>query len=407
MMKIECCFFEDDYLENFHPLTLTRPVYDLRVGIFTLAEKWLYALGIPGTQPGGILREHLNGVFHSFPSPESNNDSVLWINPRFIPSKELGIKVKNLALNQCVVCLDQLVAARITATMHRIWVETGVELSDLQKTFVDENKITQVKNSWELFQVNGREIVKDIDLLHLEPLKDSGQYPHSILINPHQIFIEPGAIIEPGAMLFAGKGPIYIGREAHVMAKAVIRGPSAVCEKSVVKMGAKIYEDTTIGPICKVGGEIANVIFHSYSNKGHDGYTGNSVFGQWCNLGADTNTSNLKNNYSTVKVFDWKTKKEFDTGQQFIGTIMGDHSKTGINAMLNTGTMCGVCCNLFSDDYPPKFVPSFSWVSGNNIVPYHFDKAIEAMERMMQRRSIPLTTSYHNMMKAIFQSTSF
>jgi UDP-N-acetylglucosamine diphosphorylase/glucosamine-1-phosphate N-acetyltransferase len=191
------------------------------------------------------------------------------------------------------------------------------------------------------------------------------------------------------------------------MAQSVVRGPSAICEDSVVKMGAKIYEDTTIGPVCKVGGEVSNVIFHSYSNKGHDGYAGNSVFGQWCNLGADTNTSNLKNNYGTVKVFDWKSKKEFDTGQQFIGTIMGDHSKTGINSMLNTGTMCGVCCNLFSDKYPPKFVPSFSWVSGQDIVPYHFEKAIEAMEKMMQRRNVQLTRPYYQMMAALFQSSNF
>jgi UDP-N-acetylglucosamine diphosphorylase/glucosamine-1-phosphate N-acetyltransferase len=405
-MKIECCFFEDKYLENFHPLTLTRPVFDLRVGIFTLAEKWMRALGIPGTQPRGILREHLNGVFQKFTIDDSHND-VYWINPRFVPTKELGEKVKSLITNQSLVSGEEMVAARITCLKHRHWVDTGIRSSDLDETYIEEDKITSLKNSWELFQVNGREIVNDIALLNVKPSEDPGKYPHSILINPQKIFIEPGANIEPGAMLLAKKGPIYVGKGAHVMANSVIRGPSAVCEKSVVRMGAKIYEDTTIGPVCKVGGEIANVIFHSYSNKAHDGYTGNSVFGQWCNLGADTNTSNLKNNYSSVKVFDWKTKKEFDTGQQFIGTIMGDHSKTGINSMLNTGTMCGVCCNLFSDDYPPKFVPSFSWVSGNNIVPYHFEKAIEAMEKMMQRREVPLTAAYHRMMKAIFQSTSF
>ncbi|TVQ06954.1 MAG: glucose-1-phosphate thymidylyltransferase, partial [Balneolaceae bacterium] len=380
-MKIECCFFEDKYLENFHPLTLTRPVFDLRVGIFTLAEKWMHALDIPGTQPRGILREHMNGVFQKFTIDDSHND-VYWINPRFVPTKELGERVKSLITNQSLVSGGEMVAARITSLTHSHWVDTGIRSSDLDETYIEEDKITSLKNSWELFQVNGREIVNDIALLNVKPSEDPGKYPHSILINPQKIFIEPGAIIEPGAMLLAEKGSIYVGKGAHVMANSVIRGPSAVCEKSVVRMGAKIYEDTTIGPVCKVGGEIANVIFHSYSNKAHDGYTGNSVFGQWCNLGADTNTSNLKNNYSSVKVFDWKTKKEFDTGQQFIGTIMGDHSKTGINSMLNTGTMCGVCCNLFSDDYPPKYVPSFSWVSGNNIVPYHFEKAIEAMEKM-------------------------
>lgn len=405
-MKIDCCFYEDQFLENFHPLTLTRPVFDLRVGIFTLAEKWMYALDIPGTKPGGILREHLHGVFQNYEATNSDND-VLWINPRFIPSKNLGQKAKELTKYQGLLCGDELVAARLTHDLHTEWIKHGINLAKLDIIPIEENKVTHLKNSWELFQVNGREITKDIELLNINPVSDPGKYVHSILVNHQNIYIEPGAIIEPGAMLFAEKGPIYIGKNAHIMANTVIRGPSAICEKSVVKMGAKIYEDTTIGPVCKVGGEIANVIFHSYSNKAHDGYAGNSVFGQWCNLGADTNTSNLKNNYSTVKVFDWKTKKDFDSGLQFIGTIMGDHSKTGINSMLNTGTMCGVCCNLFSDDYPPKFVPSFSWVSGNNIVPYHFDKAIEAMEKMMQRRGIPLTEAYHKMMKAIFQSTSF
>jgi UDP-N-acetylglucosamine diphosphorylase/glucosamine-1-phosphate N-acetyltransferase len=405
-MKIECCFFEDKYLENFHPLTLTRPVFDLRVGIFTLAEKWMHALGIRGTKPRGILREHLNGVFQRFTIDDSHHD-VYWINPRFVPTINLGERVKSLTPNQSLVSAGEMVAARITSLQHIKWVETGIHSDDVDKLYIEEDKITSLKNSWELFQVNGREIVNDIALMNVKPYEDTGEYAHSVLINPQNIFIEPGAIIEPGAMLLATNGPVYIGKDAHVMANSVIRGPSAVCEKSVVRMGAKIYEDTTIGPVCKVGGEIANVIFHSFSNKAHDGYSGNSVFGQWCNLGADTNTSNLKNNYSTVKVFDWKTKKEFDTGQQFIGTIMGDHSKTGINSMLNTGTMCGVCCNLFSDDYPPKFVPSFSWVSGNNIVPYHFDKAVEAMENMMQRRGIPLTAAYHRMMKAIFQATTF
>lgn len=405
-MKTEYCFFEDEFLANFHPLALTRPIYDLRVGILTLGEKWLHALKIKEKKPSGILRNHLKGVFEEFKITDTHHH-VLWINPRFVPSDSLITQVKGLNENEGIVEDNQLIAAYITNETHQKWDQASLDLNDIKKIKLESEEQVVLKNSWELFQINGVQIESDVALIQKILEKSTDEYPHAVFTNTDDIYIEKGAVIEPGAMLLADKGPIYVGKNAHIMANSVIRGPSAICEKSVVKMGAKIYEDTTIGPVCKVGGEISNTIFHSYSNKAHDGYVGNSVFGQWCNLGADSNTSNLKNNYSTVKVVDWKTKKEFDTGQQFIGTIMGDHSKTGINAMLNTGTLCGVCCNLFSDKYPPKFVPSFSWVSGSDIVPYHFDKAVEAMERMMKRRSVPLTPSYHKMMKALFQSTSF
>ena len=407
-MDISCCYFEDDLLENFHPLTLTRPVYDLRVGIYTLGEKWVNALQSPHKICGPI-REHLRGVFDEYKFDESTEE-ILWINPRFIPNKNLVEQLQKLVPESGLLSgSGSLIAAKVTQQIHNRWMENGITSDEISTSKIEADSITEVKNIWELFQLNGNQINQDISWLDRSLFIDKieASFPHATFINADQIYIEEGANIEAGAILIAEKGPIFIGKNAHIMAGAIIRGSSAICNNSVVKMGAKIYEDTTIGPVCKVGGEISNVIFHSYSNKAHDGYAGNSVFGQWCNIGADTNTSNLKNNYSTVKVRDWHTNKMMDTGQQFIGTIMGDHSKTGINSMLNTGTLCGVCCNLFSDDYPPKHVPSFSWISGNNIVPYHFEKAIEAMEKMMQRRSVELTPAYKNMMKAIFRSTSF
>jgi UDP-N-acetylglucosamine diphosphorylase/glucosamine-1-phosphate N-acetyltransferase len=404
-MSIRYCLFEDEFLKNFHPLTLTRPVYDLRVGIFTLAEKWKLSLSL-SKELKGPLREHLKGVFEE-PEMNGNEDAAVWINPRFIPNGELIDQIRNLSLNNALFCEEQLIAAHVDISTHKKWMQKGINTSKLNKKKLKPDGFIILKNIWELFQLNGDEIEKDIKLSKKIAYGNEDIFPKTIFEKPENIYIEEGAVIEPGAMLLAAKGSIYIGKNAHIMANSIIRGPSAICEKSVVKMGARIYEDTTIGPVCKVGGEIANSIFHSFSNKAHDGYTGNSVFGQWCNLGADTNTSNLKNNYSTVKVTDWNSGKELDTGQQFIGTIMGDHSKTGINSMLNTGTLCGVCCNLFSDGYPPKFVPSFSWVSGQNIVPYHFEKAIEAMGKMMERRSVTLTPAYYRMMKAIFESTSF
>jgi len=312
-MKTTICFSEDQFLENFHPLTLTRPVYDLRVGILTLGQKWLRQLDAAGTKPSGVQRGHLKDVFQSF-SP-TDGKQILWINPRFIPDESLAHNVKNLSENSAITHNNVLVAANTSHQIYESWALDRPVLSDVAciETDVPENRV--LNNSWELFQRNGEQIAFDIDLMQLKSHSNIGDFPHATLINPNQIYIEEGANIEPGALLLADSGPIYIGKNARIMAQSVVRGPSAICEKSVVKMGAKIYEDTTIGPVCKVGGEVSNVIFHSYSNKGHDGYAGNSVFGQWCNLGADTNTSNLKNNYGTVKVFDWKTKKEFDTGQ--------------------------------------------------------------------------------------------
>jgi len=406
-MKLQYSFFEDRYMENFHPLTLTRPVYDLRVGILTLAEKWKYALDLPdNSELGGPVRQHLLGVF-KIPTVNKEHDAVLWINPRFIPNVHLIEQIKQLEISQGLLCEDSLIAALIPVEEHKKWSKSGIDLKAISTTETNSNENTVLENVWELFQFNGDEIKNDLILSKKIAYGEEKIFPNTLFVKPENIYIDEGAVIEPGAMLVADKGPIYIGKNAHVMANSVVRGPSAIGEKSVVKMGAKIYEDTTIGPVCKVGGEISNVIFHSYSNKAHDGYAGNSVFGQWVNLGADTNTSNLKNNYSTVKVTEWRSGKMVDTGQQFIGTIMGDHSKTGINSMLNTGTLCGVCCNLFSDGYPAKYIPSFSWVSGHDIVPYHFEKAIEAMEKMMERRSIKLTPAYKKMMKALFDSTSF
>ncbi|WP_069130307.1 putative sugar nucleotidyl transferase [Rhodohalobacter halophilus] len=406
-MKLQYSFFEDHCLENFHPLTLTRPVYDLRVGIYTLAEKWAFVLGIPESVPlCGPTRQHLRGVFDP-PSIHKDHDAVLWINPRFLPNVHLKEQIDELEISQGLTSGSVLVAALVSTEMHKEWCKNGIDEESITTQQISSEGSVILKNIWELFQINGSEIREDIRRSGKIAYGDEKIYPNTLFVKPEQIYIDEDAVIEPGAMLIAEKGPIYIGKNAQIMANSVVRGPSSIGEKSVVKMGAKIYEDTTIGPVCKVGGEISNVIFHSYSNKAHDGYAGNSVFGQWVNLGADTNTSNLKNNYGTVKVTEWTSGKEIDSGQQFIGTIMGDHSKTGINSMLNTGTLCGVCCNLFSDGYPPKFIPSFSWVSGQNIVPYHFEKAIDAMEKMMDRRNVKLTPSYKKMMQALFDSTSF
>ena len=394
-------FFEDSSLKYFYPLTLTRPIYDLRVGILTLAEKWLSALG-QNVEPSGFLRDNLKEIFEHSPSIKSGDSSYL-INPRVFPDEQLVKEIRSLPVNYRLQEGETLIAAHVSDDIHNSWLNNGMSASDL-KISEYSGSVEKLERVWEIFKYNGREIVRDLNSIKGLSKASASDYQHATLAGKHSIYVDDDAIIEPGVILYADDGPIFVGKGARIMANAVVRGPSAICENSVVKMGAKIYNDSTIGPVCKVGGEVSNVVFHSYSNKAHEGYAGNSVFGQWCNIGADTNTSNLKNNYSTVRFSNWETGKQEDTGQQFIGTIMGDHSKTGINAMLNTGTLCGVCCNLFSDGYPPKHVPSFSWVGNKDIVPYQFEKAVEAMEKMMQRRNVELSPAYKKMMQSIFDA---
>ncbi len=401
-MALKTIFFEDENLKKFHPLTLTRPLYDLRIGFLTLGQKWNSDFNID-SDPCGPLRSSLIGLF---PNPHNANadENIYWINSRVFPDRSLIEAIKTLKLNTFLKHKTNLIAAHVSADIHSNWLQQGINPHQID-SIEYESKYTILEDIWQIFQFNGEEIRRDINRIQGNGFVSTDSFPHTVLVNTDKIFIEKGAVIEPGAILYADDGPIYVGKDARIMANSIVRGPAAICEKSIIKMGAKIYQDTTIGPVCKVGGEVSNVVFHSYTNKAHDGFAGNSVFGQWCNIGADTNTSNLKNNYSTVRFRNWATGEEVDTGQQFIGTIMGDHSKTGINAMLNTGTLCGVCCNLFSDGYPPKYIPSFSWVGGKDLVPYHFEKAIEAMEKMMKRRDVSLTPAYKNMMHSIFMST--
>lgn len=394
------CFFEDHETVNFHPLTLTRPVDDLRIGICTIAEKWRLALDTDTWSRA--LRPVLQSVFGN--ETQIPTGPVLWINSRYLPTEPLLDEVRSLNEGTCMRRNDTVIAARVGTSRSARWIEEGEP--DFNALLVLEAaEFPCITHLWDLFLKNSDEIVADIEHLPSPHSGENSISDHAVLQNRSEIYLGKGATVEAGAVLMADDGPIYIGPGATVMAGALIKGPVAIGEKATINMGAKIYPGTTVGPVCKVGGEINNSIFHSYSNKGHDGFVGNSVIGQWCNLGADTNTSNLKNNYSTVRITDWETRSETETGQQFLGTIMGDHSKTAINTQLNTGTVCGVNCNIFADDFPPKFIPSFSWVGSNVIQPYKLEKAYEAMEAMMARRSVPLTHAYKNMMESIFRQT--
>jgi UDP-N-acetylglucosamine diphosphorylase/glucosamine-1-phosphate N-acetyltransferase len=391
-------FFEDKYCRRFHPLTLTRPTDDLRTGILTIAQKWIHTL-----QPESfsrMLSAPLSGIFAAETSLDTENN--LFINSRYLPDPKLVAQITALAPGHCLKNRKITIAARVDASTASRWLKhEQIDVEALHSTETSSNDC--IKNVWDLFLKNGSEIEGDLQRLNNPSSTDITVSSQAVLKNEAQIFMGKDARIEPGAILMADEGPIYIGPGATVMAGAMIKGPAAICENAVVKMGAKIYPDTTVGPVCKVGGEINNSIFHSYSNKGHDGFVGNSIIGQWCNLGADTNTSNLKNNYSPVRITDWSSGDELETGQQFLGTIMGDHTKTAINTQLNTGTICGVSCNIFAGDFPPKHIPSFSWVSSDNLQTYKFDKALEAMEAMMARRDVELTEDYKKLMQHIFE----
>ncbi|MEX0769127.1 MAG: putative sugar nucleotidyl transferase [Balneolaceae bacterium] len=392
--------FEDEHAVHFHPLTLTRPIDDLRIGILTIREKWEKSLNPAVTTRN--LRDSLAGVFEQPFLPA--NQECIFINGRMMPDKEIVESVKSLKPGEGITSGNTFLAGRLDGEKASQW---STEFPDdpgshFKLNEVEKLRPNMISSVWNLFKINGAEIERDIELMNPHKRGKNPVISSSAILNDRdRIYVGDGAVVEAGAILNSAGGPVFIGRGATVMAGAIVRGPTAICDGATVKMGAKIYENTTVGPVCKVGGEVSNVIFHSYSNKAHDGYAGNSVFGQWCNLGADSNTSNLKNNYATVKFTDWVTGDEIETGEQFLGTIMGDHSKTGINAMLNTGTNCGVCCNLFSDGYPPKHVPSFSWVNSGEIEIYQFEKAVETMERTMARRDVELTVEYIRMMKSI------
>ncbi|MEO9887258.1 MAG: putative sugar nucleotidyl transferase [Balneola sp.] len=391
---MQIIFFEDTIARRFKPLTLTRPLWDLRVGILTIFEKWKRALN--PDKIGWETQAYLKKVFPS--PPPIKNQACLYINSRFFPSESLLEIISNAGLNEALYFDEELVFFLSEKPHDKL---TFSILDSAVKAEL-EFKPVFVEYLWELLGLNGSQIYEDIKLLDISFNEESSNGEGTVLVEPHNIFISKTATVEPGVIIMANKGPVFIGPGATVEAGAILKGPVAVCENATIKMRARIYDSSTIGPHCKVGGEVSSTIFHSYSNKAHDGFVGNSIFGQWCNLGADSNTSNLKNNYDFVRIQDWETKEFYKVGFQFFGTVMGDHSKTSINTMLTTGTTCGVSSNIFTSAFPPKYIPSFTWLDGAENPEFRFDKALEVMKAMMARRKIELTPAYQQMMEYIF-----
>lgn len=385
---MQIVFSDFDNHLKFAPLTLTRPVAELRFGILKLWEKWMKVL--PG-EDKGIFFETENYLQRKYPSPKQGK--ALIINPLYCPDKSLAEKVSKLQTGQLLIHKDGGTIALVLEDYHN-----KSDLSKLDKILY-ETPVLNLREKWHLFQKNEAAIAADYKILTRG--KTSKDLPYGVQYKGENIFIESGAQLEHVSLNTDG-GYIYIGKNVQVMDGSMIRGSVSLGENAVIKMGAKIYGASSFGPYCKVAGEVSNSIFQGFSNKAHDGFVGNSLLGEWCNLGADTNTSNLKNNYGSLRIFSNETNRMEQTDVQFCGVIMGDHSKTGINTMLNTGTVCGVNANIFGGDFPSKYLHSFFWGGSNVREKYQIDKAIEVAKIVYGRRNVDFTKEDELIMKHIF-----
>lgn len=375
-------FADDRERGHLFPFTFTRPVADLRCGILTVREKWELVLGCTPDTSGYLTVDYLR---KQYPAPAYGTSMI--INGALFPDPDLVSKVRMLGSETMLRYKNRVLAVNSTG-IDLSNAPVIDELAGLNQVEYDGTPIF-LNSIWDIFRFNDQAIRFDFELLtHGRDSQNISSSNH--VVNPERVFIEPGAKVEC-AMINASTGPVYIGKNAEVMEGSMIRGAFALCQDAVLKMGAKIYGATTIGPGCKVGGEVNNSVLMGNSNKAHDGFLGNSVIGEWCNLGADTNNSNLKNNYSEVRVWNYPANDYVPTGLQFCGLFMGDHSKCSINTMFNTGTVIGVFSNIFGEGFPPKHLPSFSWGSDGNREVFLISKAIELAERVMSRRGQTLT----------------
>lgn len=370
------------------PFTFTRPVADIRIGILTIREKWETQLGTTTTT---LTEEYLQEKY-----PMVEMEENVMINAAFVPNKELVALVQDLKTNQAIFAGDEVVAFFTNENQEEVDFES-YEILDF-----DTNCI-KIEHTWDIFSKNDQAIREDFELITAD--RTSQPIPKSVnVIAPENIFIEEGAKLE-FVTLNASTGPIYIGKNAEIMEGSVIRGPFALCEKAQVKLATKVYGATTVGPHCRIGGEVNNSVLFGYSNKGHDGFLGDSVLGEWCNIGADSNNSNLKNNYEEVKLWSYETENFAKTGLQFCGLMMGDHSKCGINTMFNTGTVVGVSANIFGSGFPRNFVPSFSWGGASGFTTYLTKKAFEVAKVVMSRRNVEFTEQDAKILEHVFEET--
>ena len=384
-MKIKQLLFEDRHtIGNFLPFTFTRPSAELRAGILTFVERWQRLLGV--AQVNYLTADHLQEKY-----PYSNTlEGTLSIYANFLPTPRLLEQLHSLEVGESIAYQGRQLA----------FMNNGLTLSSIPPIEWEEPLVVFEKPT-DLFTYNDKAIDFDFELLTKGRTSAPLSPTNGFLGDKANLFIEEGAKVE-FATLNCQKGKIYIGKDAEVMEGSHLRGSIALCEHATVNMGAKLYGATTIGPFSKVGGEISNSVIWGYSNKGHDGFLGNSVLGQWCNLGADTNVSNLKNTYNTIQLWDYRKGGYSSSGLQFCGVLMGDHSKTAINTQLNSGTTVGVFANLFSAGFPSKYIPNFAW--GASADKYRLDEAFAVAERVMARRGIAFDEKEQHILQWLFDN---
>jgi UDP-N-acetylglucosamine diphosphorylase/glucosamine-1-phosphate N-acetyltransferase len=388
--------FDDATRHSLLPFTHTRPIADIRCGILTMRERWQRLL--EHTVSGSLTEDYLSEAFTYTESVDH-----LLVAGGVIGTFLLTQAIALLKPGEVLTNNDEIIATRITGKLPAY---TDIERATASYTRINfEGEVQKIRRPWDIFSLNDQ--VLRADYAAITANRTSAPIPEGVIaINPSNIFIEPTARLLPGTIINASDGPVYIDNGAEVMEGCMLRGPVSLGKHAVLKMGARIYSGSTIGPNCVVGGEISNVVFFANSNKGHDGFLGNAVIGEWCNLGADTNCSNLKNNYDEVKVWDEHLQKSVKTGLTFCGLIMGDHSKCGINTMFNTGTITGVSCNIWGTGFPEKFIPSFTWGGIESSVTYDFNRAMETAERMMARRNRKLSEAERRVLQYVFENTS-
>jgi UDP-N-acetylglucosamine diphosphorylase/glucosamine-1-phosphate N-acetyltransferase len=388
--RMAIILFDDQAHHTLKPLTFTRPVANLRIGILTIAEKWAKHLRDTysyHTQP------HLQAKF-----PMQIAEQNLFINGSVCPDDHLLEAIDKLQTGEALQHAGYLLAVKLNQTDA---VHFNPQTS-FDRVVPYSHALISVRRPEDVFKKNDVELRRDFQLLTKG--RKSAAISNTNTIIGDNFFAEEGAIAECSTFN-TNNGPVYLARQTEVWEGCHIRGAMALCEGSQVKMGAKIYGATTIGPECRVGGEINNAVLWGYSSKGHDGFLGNSVLGQWCNMGADSNNSNLKNNYAEVKLWDYTTQHFRKTGLQFCGLIMADHAKCGINTMFNTGTVVGVSANVFGSGYPRNYVPDFAWGGPHGFETYRLDKVLETVKLVYERRHTELDDVEKQLLEDVFNLT--
>lgn len=384
---MEINLFDDIAWLSLRPLTFTRPVADLRIGILTIAEKW--AKHLNATKFGYQTAQYLSIKYPSV-------SAQLFINGSVCPDKQLIEAVFLLKDGECLMHNSLVIAFKSHLPVLLS------EVKDKLANVAYPKEIVQIRYPENIFSYNHVELVKDFELLTKG--KTSAKLSNTNILLGDDIFVEEGATAECSTFNSL-QGPIYLGKNTQVWEGSNIRGSFALCNDSQVKMGAKIYGKTTVGPFSRVGGEINNSVIWGYSSKGHDGYLGNAVLGQWCNIGADSNNSNLKNNYAEVRLWDYEKETFRKTGLQFCGLIMADHAKCAINTMFNTGTVAGVSANIFSAGFPRNFIPDFAWGGAHGFDVYTLEKMLQTTEKVFERRNKKLDDTEAAILSHVFEIT--